>query len=141
MFYYVYFQHNGQPYPALTPQWLSLYTAGQGLNKLALAPTIEEIGGGWYRFDIRYGYAPWDLTGEDLVGVIDGGEVLETAERYKPVVLSLRGLGLARIAHRGVQDKQNGQVTIYAPDGVTPELKLAMTETVDQIERAPTRGD
>ena len=140
MLYYVYFHHLGQPRAGLAPRWLSLRSAGQGLDKLALAPAIAEIGGGWYRFDLRYGVEPWSQTAEDLVGVIDGGVPLETAERYRPVAISLRGLGLARIAHRGVQDKATGRVTIYGGDGVTPELHLEMTETAGTIERQPARG-
>ncbi len=125
MLYYVYFSDAGTPKTGLTPTWEYLRTAGAtNVDKMDIIEPyddecpIAEIGGGWYSFDITYGNKPWDLTTEDLVGVIDGGSTLaDAADRYKPVVISLRGLALARIAHAGIQDKQSGAVTIYKTAG------------------------
>jgi hypothetical protein len=149
MLYYVYFSNAGTPVTTLTPTWETLNTAGStNLNKLDITepydsdPAFNNIGGGWYSFDITYGVAPWDVTTEDLVGVIDGGVTMtDPVDRYKPVVISLRGLALARIAHAGVQDKATGDVTIYKTNGVVTspadnkELVLNMHDSGSTITR------
>ena len=137
MLYYVYFSDAGVPKTGLSPDWESLKTAENGTDKSGSAPTISEVGGGWYAFDVTYGTAPWDVTTEDLVGVIDGGSLLVGVDRYKPVCISLRGLGLARIAHKGVQDKLTGAIDIYATDGADKELKLEITDSAETITRNP----
>ena len=137
MLYYVYFSNAGSPKTGLTPDWESLKTAENGTDKSGSAPTINDLGGGWYAFEITYGMAPWDVTTEDLVGVIDGGADLADPDRYKPVCVSLRGLGLARIAHKGTQNKLTGAIDIYATDGVDKELKLEMTDSAETITRNP----
>jgi len=137
MLYYLYFTDAGTPKTGLTPTWESLLTAENGTDKSGSAPTISEIGGGWYVFDVTFGTVPWNVATEDLLGVIDGGSVLADADRYKPVAITLRGLALARIAHKGVQDKATGAITIKATDGVRAELRLAMTDAAGQIIRSP----
>ncbi|MCK5270191.1 MAG: hypothetical protein KAJ46_05370, partial [Sedimentisphaerales bacterium] len=99
MLYYVYFTDAGVPKTGLSPDWESLVTAENGTDKGGSAPAVTEVGGGWYNFEVTYGTTPWDVTTEDILGVIDGGSSLVDADRYKPVCVSLRGLGLARIAH------------------------------------------
>ena len=138
MFYYVYFSDAGQPKDGLSPTWESLITAQNGTDKSGSAPTISELGGGWSKFDITFGAGAWDIITEDLAGVIDGGSSLVDVDRYKPVSITLRGLGLARIAHKGVQDKSTGDVDIYATDGVSKEVKLDMTDSSIAITRNPT---
>ncbi len=81
----VYFSRSGAPAAGLAPVWSSLRETG-GADRLAEAPAVSEIGGGWYRFEASKGAAPWDAA--DLVGVLDGGEGLSGAERYLPVILS-----------------------------------------------------
>ena len=81
----VYFSQSGVPAAALTPTWHSLRETG-GTDRVAQAPAITAIGGGWYRFEANKGTVPWDAA--DLVGVIDGGSALSGAERYVPVILS-----------------------------------------------------
>ncbi len=137
MLYYVYVSDAGVPRTGLTLQWRSLYSARSGTDKTGSAPAINEIGDGWYGFDIIFGKAPWDLTDEDLVGVIDVGTELIGLDRYRPVAITLRGLGLARIAHKGSQNKINGQIDIYATDGITKELTLEMNDQSDSIIRNP----
>jgi len=137
MLYYVYFSDAGTPKSGLSPDWESLKTAENGTDKSGSAPSISEIGGGWYVCDITYGTAPWDVATEDLVGVIDGGSSLSDVDRYKPVCISLRGLGLARISHKGVQNKSSGDVEIYATDAVSKEMKLDMTDSAGEVTRSP----
>ena len=55
----------------------------------------------------------------------------------KPVAITVRGLGLARIAHKGVQNKSTGDIDIYATDGSTKELKLDMIDAAAEITRSP----
>ena len=112
-------------------------TGENGTDKSGSAPAISEVGGGWYKFDITFGTAPWDVMTEDLAGVIDGGGSLADVDRYKPVSITLRGLALARIAHKAVQSKSTGDIDIYATDGSGKELKLDMTDGSSEITRSP----
>jgi len=75
--YTVYFQHAGVPREDLEPEFESLKVASTGLD--VTLPTIEEVGGGHYRFDL--------VVSEPIVGVIDGGEVLDNRDRYIPIHL------------------------------------------------------
>ena len=85
MLYYVYFSNAGVAETGLTPDWEYLITAENGTDKSGSAPAVGEAGGGWYNFDVTLGTAPWDVTTEDLLGVIDGGGALANIDRYKPV--------------------------------------------------------
>ena len=138
MLYYVYFSDQGLAKTGLSCTWEYLLTGENATDKSGAAPSITEVGGGWYKFDITFGSGCWDVTTEDLVGVIDGGAALDNIDRYKPVCISLRGLGLARIAHKGVQSKMTGDIDIYATDGATKELKLEMADGSETISRNPT---
>ena len=82
MLYQVYFADNGAPKTGLAPRWEHLLTAQNGTDKSGSAPAITELGGGYYKFDITFGTAPWDVIGEDLLGVVDGGSALAEVERY-----------------------------------------------------------
>lgn len=145
MLYYVYFSDAGVPKTGLTPSFGSLATAQNGADKSGGAPSVTEINSshcpGWYKFDITFGSTPWDVTTEDLVGMIDGGSSLADGDRYKPVAITLRGLGLARVAHKGVQNKSTGDIDIYQTDGATKELKLDMTDGAASITRDPVAAD
>jgi hypothetical protein len=81
----VYFSQSGVPAAGLTPAWHSLHETG-GADRVAQAPAITAVGGGWYRYEAVKGTAPWEAG--NLVGVIDGGVTLGGAERYVPVILS-----------------------------------------------------
>ena len=142
MLHPVYISQNGEPKTGLSPDWESLLTMENATDKSGSAPAISEIDGGWYKFNITFGTAPWDVTTEDLVGVIDadpsGSTGLIGSERYIPVTISLRGLSLARIAHKGVQTKSSGDIDIFQTDGSTKEMKLNMTDSSSTISRVPT---
>ena len=141
MLYYVYFSDAGVAKTGLTPSFDSLATAENSTDKSGSVPTVTEISSsnapGWYKFEITFGTAPWDVTTEDLVGMIDGGSTLADIDRYKPIIITKRGLGLARIAHKGVQNKSTGDITIYAQDDSTAEIKLDMTDGASDITRSP----
>ncbi len=144
MLYYVYFSDDDGPVADLNPVWKGLATAEDGVDKTTAANTgsaISEVSAanapGWYCFDITFGSSPWDAVTEDLVGVIDGGEELADAYRYKPVAVTLRGLGLARIAHKGSQSKADGEVEIFKTDGVSSEMKLEMVDANGVLTRLP----
>lgn len=85
---YVYFSDVGVAATGLTPTFTSLITATNGTDKSASAPTISEIGGGWYSFEVTFGTAPWDVTDEELLGVINGGATLADTDRYKEVTVT-----------------------------------------------------
>jgi hypothetical protein len=109
-----------------------------GTDKLAFAPAISEIGGGWYKFSAAYGTAPFDCG--DLTGVIDadknGGNNLAGAERYIPVEVRLDFYALARSVYKMSQDKLTGDMEIKNSSGNTI-LKLDITDKSGEVERNP----
>ena len=133
MLYYVYFSDAGVPKTGLTPDFEYLKTAENSTDKSGSAPAITEIGGGFYKFDITLGTAPWDVTTEDLVGVIDGGSSLADVDRYKSMTITKRGQALARIGHKTVQTKSTGDVIVYAADDTTEEMKFDITDAAATI--------
>jgi hypothetical protein len=141
MLYYVYITQNGEPKTGLSPDFQSLLTAENGTDKSGSAPTISELGGGLYKFDVTYGSTPWDVTTEDMVGVVDAdpsdSEGLIGTERYIPVEITLRGLALMRLAHKAEQDKSTGTITVYAANGTDEEMRLTMADSTSQISRTP----
>jgi hypothetical protein len=115
----------------------SLKTVG-GTDKIASAPAISEIGGGWYKFSVAYGSAPFDAG--DLVGVIDadkdGDNSLANAERYIPVEVRLDFYALARSVYKMTQNKLTGDMEIKSSSGNTI-LKLDITDSDSQVSREP----
>lgn len=99
MEYYFRVRQDGVPKTGLTPDFEYLLTTGgvcgdgaeSGTDKSASAPIIYEVGGGVYKFDIEFGTAPWDVTTQGLVGVIDadptGAAGLTDDERYIDILL------------------------------------------------------
>lgn len=140
MRYYVYFRGANGGVTGLSPVWTSLHSGRDGADKSGSAPSIVEIGGGWYYFDITLGTAPWDDTAGDLVGEIDGGSSLSDGARYLPIHITKRDLSSAKIAHKGVQGT-DGSYTIYAQDDETPDFTVGManasgvrTRTIEAAE-------
>ncbi|AQT67109.1 hypothetical protein STSP2_00250 [Anaerohalosphaera lusitana] len=117
--------------------FLNLMTVG-GVDKSGSQPMIEEIGGGWYKFNVAYGTAPFDEG--DLVGVIDadaGGSLgLCLEERYIPVEARLDYYALNRLVCRMSQDKLNGDMVLKNLDG-EGMLMLKIVEGESQVERLP----
>jgi hypothetical protein len=109
-----------------------------GADKSGSAPSISEIGGGWYKFSVAYGTAPFDVA--DLVGVIDvdmnGTNGLVNAERYIPVEVRLDFYALARSVYKMTQDKLTGNMEIRNSGGDTI-LKLAITDGDGEVTREP----
>lgn len=109
-----------------------------GVDKSSSAPTISEIGGGWYKFNVAYGTAPFDAG--DLVGVVDadkdGENSLGNAERYIPVEVRLDFYGLVRLVNKMSQDKITGDMVIkdYSDNTI---LELSITDGQSTLERAP----
>ena len=137
MLYYAYFANAGIPETGLTPDWEYLITAENGTDKSGSAPAIAEAGGGWYNFNVTLGTAPWDVVTEDLLGVVDGGAALANVDRYKPVSITLRGMGLARIAHKMIQNLDTGDMILYGVDGTTEEMQLDMSDLAAGRQRNP----
>ena len=114
-----------------------LMTVG-GVDKTAASPVISEIGGGWYKFSVAYGTAPFD--GGDLVGVIDadksGSNDLTNPERYIPVEVRLDFYALNRLVGPMAQDKLSGDMSIKNDAGEVI-LALGMTDGQQSLERIP----
>lgn len=109
-----------------------------GTDKSGSAPAISEIGGGWYKFSVAYGTAPFD--GGDLVGVIDadkdGDNDLANAERYIPVEVRLDFYALSRSVNKMSQDKITGDMLIKNDNGDTI-LRLGITDGESTLNRDP----
>lgn len=102
----------------LSLTWGNLRTSNNGTDKSAVAPVITEVGGagnggGWYRFELVQGEGAWNVSEEDLVGVIDGGVTLSDVDRYTSVLLTERGLQLNNIPTilTGVESILDGQAS------------------------------
>ncbi len=109
-----------------------------GTDKSGSAPAISEIGGGWYRFGVAYGTAPFDAG--DLVGVIDadkdGNNSLADIERYIPVEVRLDFYALMRLVNKMSQNKTSGDMLIKDADDNTI-LKLDITDGDSTLDRDP----
>ena len=109
-----------------------------GTDKSGDAPSISEIGGGWYKFSAAYGSVPFDAG--DLVGVIDadkdGNNNLANSERYIPVEVRLDFYALMRLVNKMSQDKLTGDMLIKDASGNTI-LKLDMTDGESSLDRDP----
>jgi len=109
-----------------------------GTDEIGSAPSISEIGGGWYKFSVAYGTAPFDSG--DLVGVIDadknGNNNLASAERYIPVEARLDFYGLLRSVYKMSQNKLTGDMEIKDSTGNTI-LKLDITDSDSEVIREP----
>ena len=109
-----------------------------GTDKSGSAPSISEIGGGWYKFSVAYGTAPFDAG--DLVGVIDadkdGDNGLANAERYIPVEVRLEFYGMARLVNEMSQNKTTGDMSVKDGSGNTI-LVLDMTDGTTTLDRDP----
>lgn len=112
-----------------------------GTDKAGDAPSISEIGSGWYKFSVAYGTAPFDAG--DLVGVIDadkdGSNSLANSERYIPVEVRLDFYGLMRLVNKMSQDKLTGDMLVKDASGNTI-LKLDITDGESTLERDPAVG-
>ena len=109
-----------------------------GTDKSGSAPSVSEVGGGWYKFSITYGTAPFDAG--DLVGVIDadkdGDNSLANSERYIPVEVRLTFYALWRLVNKMSQNKSTGDMTIK-DDGGNTILSLDITDGASSVDRDP----
>lgn len=134
-----YVSKDGQPLTGAAAEmnFEHLKTIG-GTDKSSSAPAISEIGGGWYKFSVAYGIAPFDAG--DLVGVIDadkdGDNGLANAERFIPVEVRLDFYALARSVYKMSQDKLTGDMEIKDSGGSTI-LKLDITDSSSEVIREP----
>ncbi len=109
-----------------------------GTDKSASAPSISEIGGGWYKFPVAYGTVPFDAG--DLVGVIDadkdGTNELSDAERYIPVEIRLDYYALSRLIGPMTQDKVSGDMALKNDLDETI-LELIISDNELTVDREP----
>jgi len=134
-----YVSKDGEPLTGVSAQmdFESLKTLA-GADKSDSAPTISEIGGGWYKFSVAYETAPFDAG--DVVGVIDadknGSNNLSNAERYIPVEIRLDFYALMRLVNKMSQNKSTGDMAIKDSSGNTI-LALAITDGASELAREP----
>jgi len=134
-----YVSKDGQPLTGAAAEMNFEYLKTiSGVDKSVSAPSISEIGGGWYKFSVAYGTAPFEAG--DLVGVIDadknGSNLLANAERYIPVEARLDFYSLLRSIWKMTQDKLTGDMEIKNSSGNTI-LKLDITDGESEITREP----
>lgn len=135
MIYKFFVSEDGAPKTGLTPTWDSL-RALDGTDKSGSAPSISEIGGGWYKFEAVYGTAPFDVA--ELVGVIDAGSSLSDFERYVPVTVSVRDLALAKLVNKASYHLVTGVEAIRNDADSEDELQLTLSQTGDVEYRVPS---
>ncbi len=112
--YTIFITEDGAPKTGLTPGWEYLH-ALDGTDKSGSAPAISEIGGGWYKFLLTYGTAPFDV--DDLRGSIDADAGLVNYERYIPITISLNDLALDYMARGSSHDKATDIVQVQNAAG------------------------
>lgn len=134
-----YVSNDGEPLTGAAAQmdFKGLKTLA-GADKSSSAPTVSEIGGGWYKFSIAYGTAPFDAG--DLVGVIDadknGNNNLANAERFIPIEVRLDFYALMRLVNKMSQNKSTGDMEIKDSSGNTI-LELSITDGESTLDREP----
>lgn len=134
-----YVSKDGEPLTGAVAQmdFESLKTLSGG-DKSGDAPTISEIGGGWYKFSVAYGTAPFDAG--DLIAVLDvdknGNNNLANAERYIPVEVRLDFYALMRLVNKMSQNKSTGDMAIKNAAGNTI-LQLGITDGESTLDREP----
>ncbi|MDH4237936.1 MAG: hypothetical protein OEW48_00075 [Phycisphaerae bacterium] len=134
-----YVSNDGEPLTGAAAQmdFESLKTLA-GTDKSGSAPTIGEIGDGWYKFSVAYGTAPFDSG--DLVGVVDadknGNNNLANAERYIPIEVRLDFYALMRLVNKMSQNKTTGDMAIKDSTGNTI-LELSIADGENTLDREP----
>jgi hypothetical protein len=134
-----YVSNDGEPLTGAAAQmdFESLKTL-TGADKSGSAPTISEIGDGWYKFSVAYGTAPFDAG--DLVGVVDadknGENSLANAERYIPIEVRLDFYALMRLVNKMSQNKSTGDMEIKDSSGNTI-LELSIIDGESTLDREP----
>jgi hypothetical protein len=134
-----YVSTDGEPLTGVSAQidFESLQTLA-GTDKSGSAPAISEIGGGWYKFGVAYGTAPFDDG--DLVGVIDadknGNNGLANAERFIPIEVRLDFYALLRLVNTMSQNKTTGDMAIKDSSGNTI-LELSIADSESTLDREP----
>lgn len=134
-----YVSNDGEPLVGAAAQmdFESLKTLA-GADKSSSAPTVSEIGGGWYKFSVAYGTAPFDAG--DLVGVIDadknGNNDLSNAERFIPIEVRLDFYALMRLVNKMSQNKITGNMEIKDSSDNTI-LELNITDGENTLDREP----
>lgn len=134
-----YVSNDGEPLTGAAAQmdFESLKTLA-GTDKSSSAPTVSEIGGGWYKFSVAYGTAPFDAG--DLVGVVDadknGNNNLANAERYIPIEVRLDFYALMRLVNKMSQNKSTGDMEIKDSSGNTI-LELSIIDGESTLDREP----
>jgi len=134
-----YVSKDGEPLSGAAAQmdFESLKTLA-GTDKSGSAPTVSEIGGGWYKFGVAYGTVPFDAG--DLVGMIDadknGNNDLANAERYIPVEVRLDFYALMRLVNKMSQNKTTGDMAVKDSSGNTI-LELSITDGESTLDREP----
>ena len=134
-----YVSNDGEPLPGAVAQmdFESLKTLA-GADKSSSAPTVSEIGDGWYKFSVAYGTVPFDAG--DLVGVVDadknGNNNLANAERYIPIEVRLDFYALMRLVNKMSQNKSTGDMEIKDSSGNTI-LELSIIDGESTLDREP----
>ncbi len=114
-----------------------------GTDKMEDEPTISEIGGGWYKFSVTYGTAPFDEG--DLVGAIDadknGTNNLANAERYIPVEVRLDFYAMKRLTQKSVEIDSMGCLESDLNNNIKAELVKLAADGLSALAVTEPSGD
>ena len=114
-----------------------------GTDKSSSAPSISEIGGGWYKFSVTYGTAPFDAG--DLIGVIDadkdGDNGLANAERYIPVEVRLDFYAMKRLTEKSVEIDSMGCLESDVDNNIKAQLTKLATDGLSALAVTEPSGD
>ena len=114
-----------------------------GTDKSGSAPSITEIGGGWYKFSVTYGTAPFDAG--DLVGAIDadknGTNNLANAERYIPVEIRLDFYAMKRLTQKSVEIDSMGCLESDVNNNIKAQLAKLASDGLSALEVTEPSGD
>ena len=125
---------TGSPILGLTPT-LEIWEV-ESTNKVVDNLTMDEIDGGWYKYDFAGDYQ------QDYVVSCDGGVILDLDVRFQEGTVDMSGAFMEQI-ESGRWRIQNNQMIFYDKDNVTPIITFNLTDgdgnpTSDKVaERIP----
>jgi len=133
MIYVVFFSNAGAPATGLTPT-IGVYKKVSDATDVTPAPTVSEIGGGFYKFSAS--------PAEALVVRMNGGGTLSDADKYKVMQITPHDADLdTQVSTRGSQVDLTAAVAPLALEAGLEAHVLAVLNSYDPPTRDETMAD
>ena len=133
MIYVVFFSNAGAPATGLTPT-IGVYKKVSDATDVTPAPTVSEIGGGFYKFSAS--------PAEALVVRMNGGGTLSDADKYKVMQITPHDADLdTQVSTRGSQADLTAAVAPLALEAGLEAHVLAVLNSYDPPTRDETMAD